>query len=112
MPAVSFHFLHHSKCILSLQFSLRSSPPLQSQGLKLPGRQRLLSTPVSVMRKPPSWLRLWSTGGVSSKSDLTKILSPDIASYDETFGGPVIGISSSLASCFQSGDRPSQSGAY
>ena len=29
---------------------------------------------------------------MSSKSDLTKILSPDIASYDETFGGPVIGI--------------------
>ena len=38
------------------------------------------------------WLHLWDTNGVASMSDLTGILAPDIASYDETFPPPIFGI--------------------
>ncbi|OLN81870.1 hypothetical protein CCHL11_06996 [Colletotrichum chlorophyti] len=39
------------------------------------------------------WLDIFSTGGgVSSKAELATIVSPDIKSYDYTYGPPVIGI--------------------
>lgn len=39
-----------------------------------------------------NWLHIWGTNAVSSLSDLTGVLSSDIASYDETFGDPTFGI--------------------
>lgn len=43
-----------------------------------------------------AWLHLWDTNAVSSLSDLTPILSPNIISYDEAYGGPIVGISAFL----------------
>ena len=42
------------------------------------------------------WLHLWDSNAVSSLSDLTGILSPSITSYDEAFGGPIVGIQAFL----------------
>ncbi|KAI9162975.1 hypothetical protein HJFPF1_04570 [Paramyrothecium foliicola] len=39
------------------------------------------------------WLDIYSTnGGISTKAELATIVSPDIKSYDYTFGPPVFGI--------------------
>lgn len=38
------------------------------------------------------WLDIFSTGGISSKAELATIVSPDVKSYDDTFGPPTIGI--------------------
>jgi hypothetical protein len=43
-----------------------------------------------------AWLHLWDTNAVSSLSDLTPILSPNITSYDEAYGGPIVGIEAFL----------------
>ena len=43
-----------------------------------------------------AWLHLWDTNAVSSLSDLTPILSPNITSYDEAYGGPLVGIEAFL----------------
>jgi hypothetical protein len=44
-----------------------------------------------------AWLHIWDTNAVSSLADLTPILSSDIASYDESYGGPTLGIDALLA---------------
>ncbi|KAF9878886.1 hypothetical protein CkaCkLH20_03786 [Colletotrichum karsti] len=38
------------------------------------------------------WLSIFSTGGVSSKAEVATIVSANLTSYDETEGGPLIGI--------------------
>nr|XP_036576445.1 uncharacterized protein CTRU02_13650 [Colletotrichum truncatum]KAF6783183.1 hypothetical protein CTRU02_13650 [Colletotrichum truncatum] len=38
------------------------------------------------------WLNVFSTGGISSKAELATIVTPDVKSYDDTFGPPTIGI--------------------
>ena len=35
-----------------------------------------------------NWLRIWSTGEIKNKEELATIVTADIQSYDETFGGP------------------------
>lgn len=42
------------------------------------------------------WLHLWDTNAVSSLSDLTSVLAPTITSYDEAYGGPIVGIEAFL----------------
>ena len=44
-----------------------------------------------------AWLHLWDTNAVSSMADLTPILSPNIASYDYSYGPPTVGIKEFLA---------------
>ncbi|KAF2815488.1 uncharacterized protein BDZ99DRAFT_349760, partial [Mytilinidion resinicola] len=38
------------------------------------------------------WLLVWSTDPAPKKTDLEKILTPNIASYDEAFGGPTLSL--------------------
>lgn len=39
-----------------------------------------------------NWLKIWSAGGVTTKAALLKVVSPNIANYDETYGVPNLGI--------------------
>jgi hypothetical protein len=38
------------------------------------------------------WLHIWWTGDLISKSQLSTIVTDNIASYDETFGGPTLNL--------------------
>jgi hypothetical protein len=38
------------------------------------------------------WLAIWGTGAITSESQLKTIVTDDIASYDEAFGGPTLSL--------------------
>lgn len=51
-----------------------------------------------------NWLKIWSAGGVTTKAALLKVVSPDIANYDETFGAPNLGVDELYAVLTASGN--------
>lgn len=54
------------------------------------------------------WLHIWWTGAITSKSQLSSIVTDNIASYDEAFGGPTLNLDELFAEVDAS--SPSNSG--
>ncbi|KUJ09163.1 uncharacterized protein LY89DRAFT_320909 [Mollisia scopiformis] len=45
------------------------------------------------------WLDIWSSGTITKESQLTTLVTPDIQSYDGTYGQATVGIDALFASC-------------